>query len=212
MTMMKRLLALLLCLLLPVCCLAEGADETKAEPAPATLCAEGRCDVAQTAGRYTLRFESAVYQETMDGAREGMAQRVQDLRALLEADGVTSLRFTQANVRTLKEYFYTKLSQTVTTSGYAATCDVEATVDADGLDALLSALHEGGMADSFEILPSVDATVEARDAALSAAAEEAMRAAALLAQATGCELDALLDVEHTQDESAVIVRVTYSLK
>ena len=210
--MKKRLLALLLCLLLPVGCLAEETPTAEAAPAAPTLRAEGRREIAQTAGSYVLRFETAVYQDTMDAAREAMAQRVQQLRDLLEGDGVTGLRFTQANVRTLKEYFYTKLSQTVTTSGYAATCDVEATVDADGLDALLSALQEGGMAESFDILPSLNATPEARDAALNAAAEDAAHTAELLAQAMGRELDTLLDVNHTQDESTVTVQVTYSLK
>lgn len=204
--MKNRLLALLLCLLLPLGCLAEEADVSP------TLRAEGQCEIAQTAGHYILRFETAVQAETMDAARAAMAQRVTDLRALLESGGVTGIRFTQANVRTLKEYFYTKLSQTVTDSGYAATCDVEAAVSAEGLDALLTALHEGGMAESFDILPSLETTQEAWDAALSAAVQEATRSAALLAEQMGCELNTLLDVTSTRDASAVTVQVTYTLK
>lgn len=218
---MKQCLALLLCLLLPLACLAEGQTAPAGESTPAfnerdeapqTLTAEGWSDIAQSAGPYTIAFETAVSAETMDGARAAMAQRVQQLRELLQTQGATDLCFTQANVRTLKEYFYTKLSQTVTTSGYAATCDVQAGISADGLDALLTALHEADMAQSYDILPRAQASPEAVDQAVTAAAERAARSAQVLCAAMGRELDTLLSVDQTQEGTSVTVRVTYALK
>lgn len=227
---MKQCLALLLCLLLPLACLAEGQttpadDAALAAPsspafhegdefpqAPQTLTAEGQSEIAQSAGPYTIAFETAVSAETMDGARAAMAQRVGQLRELLQTQGAVDLCFTQANVRTLKEYFYTKLSQTVTTSGYAATCVVRAGISADGLDALLTALHEADMAQSYDILPRAQASPEALDQAVTTAAERAARSAQVLCAAMGRELDTLLSVDQTQEGTTVTVRVTYALK
>ena len=218
---MKQCLALLLCLLLPLACLAEGQTAPAGESTPAfnereevfqTLTAEGQSEIAQSAGLYTIAFETAAYAETMDGARAAMSQRVQQLRELLQSQGATDLCFTQANVRTLKEYFYTKLSQTVTTSGYAATCDVRAGISADGLDALLTALHEADMAQSYDILPGAQTSPEALDQAVTDAAARAARSAQVLCAAMGRELDTILSVDQTQEGATVTVRVTYALK
>lgn len=227
---MKQCLALLLCLLLPLACLAEGQttpvdDAALAAPsspafhegdefpqAPQTLTAEGQGEIAQMAGPYTIGFETVVYAETMDGAREAMAQRVGQLRELLQSHGAAQLAFTQANVRTIKEYFYTKLSQTVTTSGYAASCDVRAGISADGLDALLTALHEADMAQSYDIVPGAQPSPQGVDEAVTAAAERAMRSAQVLSAAMGCQLDTLLSVDQSQEGGIVTVRVTYALK
>lgn len=232
---MKQTLVLLLCLLLPLACLAEGAElplvQTGAFPmegdkAPVTeantvgmegdevpvLSAVGQSEIVQIAQQYTVSFETTVYQDSMDGAREAMAARVQDLCALVDALAVADLTFTRASIRALKEYSYTKLSQNVSCGGYAASCEVHVCVPAGALDALLSSLHEGGIAPSFEILPCLGAAQEARDQALCAAAQEAMRSASVLAQAMGRELDTLISVSHVEEGSSVTVRATYRLK
>lgn len=237
---MKQLLALLLCLLLPLAALAEQPSATvDASPAAiaapagnespeggatpagsespeggegATLTAEGCAAIPQTADTYTVQFETVTYAETMDAAREAMTERLACLRELLAEQGASAPAFTQANVRTLKEYSYSKISQTVSASGYAASCDVRASIPAAALDALLSALHQESMADGFDVAPSAQPDPEALNQALTAASAQAAGSAQSLAASLNLRLGALLSAVQTQTAESVTVRLTYEVK
>lgn len=227
---MKQLLALLLCLLLPLAALAEeapvvisfpmgeatpvaaGSPEGNGSPKGGTLTAEGCAAIPQTAGTYTVQFETVTYAETMDAAREAMTERLACLRELLSEQGASAPAFTQANVRTLKEYSYSKISQAVSASGYAASCDVRASIPAAALDALLSALHQENMTDSFDVTPLSTPTPEALDQALTAASAQAAGSAQSLAASLGLRLGALLSAVQTQTAESVTVRLTYEVK
>lgn len=227
---MKQLLALLLCLLLPLAALAEeapvvisfpmgeatpvaaGSTEGNGSPKGGTLTAEGCAAIPQTADTYTVQFETVTYAETMDAAREAMTARLARLRELLAEQGASAPAFTQANVRTLKEYSYSKISQAVSASGYAASCDVRASIPAAALDALLSALHQESMADGFDVTPLSTPTPEALDQALTAASAQAAGSAQSLAASLGLRLGALLSAVQTQTAESVTVRLTYEVK
>lgn len=231
---MKQILALLLCLLLPLAALAEQPSATvDASPAAiaapagnetpagsespeggegATLTAEGCAAIPQTVDTYTVQFETVTYAETMDAAREAMTARLARLRELLAEQGASEPAFTQANIRTIKEYSYSKISQAVSASGYAASCDARASISDTALDALLLALHQENMADSFDVTPLSTPTPDSLAQALTAATSQATQSAQTLANSLGLRLGALQSAVQTQTPEGVTVRLTYAVE
>ncbi len=203
--MCKRFWVLLIALCLPLCALGEAI----------TLTATGASEVEGTETAVLLRFGLSVEQDSMEAVQESLDGIVASLREILSANGIEgdAVRVTEGSVRAVNEYHYTKLTEKATVAGYAASSQMEVRVEQpQRTDEIITALHLSGIAESYELVPVTSATQEAKDAALARAAQEAMRNAEVLAQASGCELDQLFHIEEDVQEGTATVSVTYTLK
>lgn len=206
---MKVFLAVLLaCTLLPAAALgADVADALPVSPAvndagaepigdgdPATLTVLGTATVSLEPDIAVLTFTVNDTASTVEAAQSASNATLETLYASLEGIGVMDEDSVMASsgVKTLYAYQYGKLGEGETPSSYVVVSTVVITLrDASMVSAVIDIAIASGMDYDYQLYYQSTQESAGRDQALQLAAGDAMRKAALLAQASGVSLGAV---------------------
>ena len=209
---MKRILALLLSVvvLLPAGC----AFAQEATVQPAVLSAVGRC-AAQNATQTVLSFELTAFGQTVAEAQSLMENSLTLLQDALFQQGLEQkdILNTRYDVDARYDYHYTKLTDRQILTGYTVVVELQLHMENErSAGAIIDAVNAAGVDCTCDLKFAEVSSSDARDAALASAAQEAMRKAGLMAEASGLKLDKLVSIEETSAQDASEVRVTYTVK
>lgn len=202
---MKKIVALLLALLLPLTVLAEGEpaqptptpEPAPVEAQPAQLTVSGAATVKLKADQAKLYLGVVHQADTVDKASEENAQTVRLVFASLKGAGVAAADMVTEDyaVTALYTYNHGKLAEQETVSGYQITSSLRIIVrDLSKLGVILEAATNAGANADYRIVFFSTQSQAAVDRALSLAIAEGARKAQLAAQAAGYELGALISI------------------
>ena len=211
---MKRFIVLLtvLCLLASGC-LAEAVPSAAQNPTLLTTVGTAEVELRHDYG--ILHFALEETAPTITGAQQRMDNMLAALRAALQAQGIADGEIHGANyeVHATYEYNYTKYSEQRILTGYNVQTTLEVPVaDTETAVQLISAVDEAGVKCGYDLTFESRGDLSAYDAALEAAAQEALRKAQVLADASGLTLDTLISIEEISEREAAAVQVTYTVK
>ena len=201
-------------LLMSLCLLAAPAFAEDAE-APATLTAVGTAETQLRNDYGILHFALEEKAVTVTEAQAKMDALLAALSAALEAQGIAVEEIRAANyeLHAVYEYNHTKYGENRTLTGYEVQTMVEVHVEnTDKAVSLISAVDEAGVKCSYDLTYETREDSAAYAAALKSAAQEAMRNAQVLSEASGLTLGSLVSIEETEEASMAVVKVTYSVR
>lgn len=216
---MKVILAIFLaCTLLPTAALGAAAENVPpasaapvasvaaAEPS-ATLTALGTATVSLGPDTAVLTFTVNDTASSVEAAQNASTATLETLYASLESLGLTAEDsvMVSSGVKTLYAYQYGKLGEGETPSSYSVTSTVVITLrDLTQLSTVIDIAIASGMDYDYELHYQSTQESAARDEALGLAAGEAMRKAALLAQASGVTLGSITAVRECPAEMPAV--------
>ena len=187
---MKKLLAILLCLmLLPAVALAE----TQAAPG-ATLKVTGSASVSLKADYARVTVGVRTVAETIDAASAENGAAIRAVIATLQEASVAEEDIATSNYSVSAEYDYSTGAQQLI--GYSVTNQLTVVIrDMDHIGAILDQATKAGANSIYNIEFLSTASAQAQDEATVHAVQDAIRKAALLANAAGLEAGSILSIE-----------------
>lgn len=187
---MKKLLLLLLFLaLLPLTALADS----QAAPG-ATLKVTGAASVSLTADHARVTVGVRTASETIDAASAENGAAIHSVIAALQEAGVAEEDIATSNYSVSAEYDYSTGVQKLI--GYSVTNQLTVIIrDMDHIGAVLDQATRAGANSIYNIEFLSTASAQAQDEASAHAVQDAIRKAALLAEAAGLEVGSILSIE-----------------
>ena len=152
---------------------------------------------------------------TVTEAQDKMDTVLAALHAALKAQGIDEAEIRAANyeLHAIYEYNHTKYGENRTLKGYEVQTMVEVHVEnTDKAVSLITAVNEAGVNCSYDLTYETREDPSAYAEALRSAAEEAMRNAQVLSEASGLKLAELVSIEETEEASMAVVKVTYTVE
>lgn len=203
---MKKLLAILLCLMLLPCL---AAAETQAAPG-ATLKVTGSASVSLKADYARVTVGVRTVAETIDAASAENGAAIRAVIAALQEAGVVEEDIATSNYSVSAEYDYSTGVQQL--SGYSVTNQLSVIIrDMDHIGSILDQATKAGANSIYNIEFLSTASAQAQDEATAHAVQDAIRKAALLANAAGLEAGNILSIEEATTGFVVASRTYDSL-
>lgn len=207
---MKRFLALLTAALL--LCGFACAEEAAA---PVTLTAIGCAPVEKDVQTAVITFALCAEAETAEATNAAMEALRAALMALLNEQGVdeTDVQLTRYDMAHVYDYHHTKMSETKLLKGLKLDVALQTRLD-DPRQArsIVDALFAQALEADYQLAFEPASSAEAMDAALTLAAQDAVRKAQLLADGMGLKLGDLVSAEETVCDGSAQVKIVYDVK
>lgn len=207
---MKKCLALL-CLLL----LMAGAALAEEAPVPAALSACASVPVEEATPVAVLAFELTAQGATATDAHSAMEAMRAELMEALSQHGVTEqdVQLTNYSMAGQYDYHHTKMTEKQLLTGYGVSARMEVRfAELAAASAAVDEAFQHGLAFECALTFESSRSQQAQDAALTAAVQEAMRKAQLMAQACGVTLGEVTRVEESLQDGCAQVEVTYAVQ
>lgn len=207
---MKKWL-ILLCLLL----LMAGAALAEEAPVPAALSACASVPVEEAAPVAVLAFELTAQGATATDAHSAMEAMRAELMEALSQHGVTEqdVQLTNYSMAGQYDYHHTKMTKKRLLTGYGVSARMEVRfADTAVASAAADEVFQHGLEFECALTFESSRSQQAEDAALTAAVQEAMRKAQLMAQACGVTLGDVTHVEESLQDGCAQVEVTYAVQ
>jgi uncharacterized protein YggE len=170
-----------------------------------TLKITGKGTLAVTPDIIILSFEAEAHKWEYERTILSLNKKVEQLRTLLETEGVARTSLKTKDFRVRKETKYNKATSTYDFNGFGAShsLEVELPLDKDLINRVLSKIASNIKALDFNIAFGVKDAAAHQQQLLQLAIAKATENATIIARTTGVELQEILDIDYSFREIVI---------